>query len=391
MTLRLPSRRIAVHVVIPVAAVVLSLATGALLLLVVGADPIDAYESMFRAAFGSIFSASITVGKAIPRLLAALGIALALRAGLWNIGAEGQIYVGGVASTAVVLSAPDAPFPFVLVAAVVAGTLAGAVWGAIPGVLRASRGISEVITSLMLVYVAIQLTNYLLQGPWVVEHSTFPSTNPFASEHRLPIIWPGTLLNAGAIVTILAVVLAWVLSNRSTFGLELRALGGGEQAARFAGVRVKQLIVVAMAVSGAFAGLAGSVEILGVRGRLLQGFSPGYGFEAIAIALIGRLQPAGILLAAVLFGALDAGAAGLLTSGKGVPSSIVQITEAMAVVYVLIALGLNERLSRRRRARQALEGLRRDDDDLDAAADVAPVEAVVTSGTAGGDEGWHRQ
>lgn len=391
MTLRLPSRRIAVHVLIPVAAVVLSLATGALLLLVVGADPIDAYESMFRAAFGSLFSASITIGKAIPRLLAALGIALALRAGLWNIGAEGQIYVGGVASTAVVLSAPDAPFPFVLVAAVVAGTLAGAVWGAIPGVLRASRGISEVITSLMLVYVAIQLTNYLLQGPWVVEHSTFPSTNPFASEHRLPNIWPGTLLNAGAIVTILAVVLAWVLSNRSTFGLELRALGGGEQAARFAGVRVKHLIVVAMAVSGAFAGLAGSVEILGVRGRLLQGFSPGYGFEAIAIALIGRLQPAGILLAAVLFGALDAGAAGLLTSGKGVPSSIVQITEAMAVVYVLIALGLNERLSRRRRARQALEGLRRDDDDLGAAADVAPVEAVVTSGTAGGDEGWHRQ
>ncbi len=372
-------RRIAEQILIPVVAVVLSLATGALLLLAAGADPISAYESMFKAAFGSVFSTSITIGKAMPRLLAGLGIALALRAGLWNIGAEGQIYVGGAASTAVVLSAPDLPFPIVLIAALIAGTFAGAIWGAIPGVMRATRGISEVITSLMLVYIAISLTNYLLEGPWVVPHSTFPATEPFASEHRLPILWPGTLFNAGVVISALAVVLAWVLFRRSRFGLELRALGGGEQAARFAGVRVKRLIVTAMAVSGAFAGLAGSVEILGVRGRLLEGFSPGYGFEAIAIALIGRLQPAGILLAAVLFGALDAGAAGLLTSGRGVPASIVQITEAMAVIYVLIALGINEKLSRKRRAQEVLSGTRRDEDDVDRpseAGDIAPVGTI---------------
>jgi simple sugar transport system permease protein len=360
VTARSFGRRAAEQVLIPVAAVVLSLATGALLLLAVGADPVSAYESMFKAAFGSVFSASVTLGKAIPRLMAALGIALALRAGLWNIGAEGQIYVGGAASTAVVLAAPDLPFPMVLVLALAAGALAGALWGAIPGIMRASRGISEVITSLMLVYVAIQLTNYLLEGPWVVPHSTFPATEPFPSEARLPILWQGTLFNAGVIIALLSLVLAWALSDRSTFGLKLRAFGGGEQAARFAGVRVKRLIVAAMAVSGAFAGLAGSVEILGVRGRLLEGFSPGYGFEAIAIALIGRLQPAGILLAAVFFGALDAGAAGLLTSGRGVPASIVQMTEAMAVIYVLIALGAREKLNRRRRARAVLEAARHD-------------------------------
>lgn len=371
-------RGAAEQILIPVVAVLLSLATGALLLLAVGSDPLDAYRSMFEAAFGSLFSASITVGKAIPRLLAGLGIALALRAGLWNIGAEGQIYVGGTATTAVVLSAPDLPFPTVLVASLLAGTLAGAIWGAIPGVMRATRGISEVITSLMLVYVAIQLTNYLLEGPWVVPHSTFPATEPFASEHRLPVVWPGTLFNAGAVITALVVVFAWVLFTRTRFGLELRALGGGEQAARFAGVKVRRLIVLAMAVSGAFAGLAGSVEILGVRGRLLEGFSPGYGFEAIAIALIGRLQPLGILLAAVLFGALDAGAAGLLTSGRGVPASIVQITEAMAVVYVLIALGINEKLSRRRRANEVLTGARHDGDaeDPEPASDISPVGTI---------------
>ena len=368
-------RNIVAQILIPVVAVLMSLATGALLLRAVGADPISAYRSMFKAAFGSAFSTSITIGKTIPRLLAGLGIALALRAGLWNIGAEGQIYVGAVASTAVVLSAPRLPFPIMLVVALLAGCLAGAVWGAIPGVLRATRGISEVITSLMLVYVAIQLTNYLLEGPWVVEHSTFPSTDLFPSNMLLPIIWRGTLLNAGAVIAVLAVLFAWLLSSRSTFGLGLRAIGGSEQASRFAGVNVKRLIVASMAVSGAFAGLAGSIEVLGIRGRLLEGFSPGYGFEAIAIALIGRLQPVGILLAALLFGALDAGAAGLLTSGRGVPASIVQITEAMAVVYVLVAIGVNEKLTRRQQAREALTGARHDSE-----VDLAAESGGATTG-----------
>ena len=202
----------------------------------------------------------------------------------------------------------------------------------------------------MLVYVAIQLTSYLLTGPWVVPQSTFPATEPFPSAARLPNIWPGTLLNAGAVIAGLSAVVAWFLMSRSAFGLRLRALGGSEQAARFAGVRVKRLIVWAMAVSGAFAGLAGAVEVLGVRGRLLEGFSPGYGFEAIAIALLGRLRVSGIVLAALLFGALDAGSTGLLTSGTDVPTSIVQILAAMSVIYVLMALGLNDLWIKRRRA-----------------------------------------
>lgn len=364
------------QLLLPVVAVILSLATGALLLLAVDASPLSAYESMFSAAFGSPFSVSVTIGKAIPRLMAGLGIAIALRAGLWNIGAEGQIYVGGTAATAVVLGAPDLPFPIVLVLALLAGMLAGAVWGAIPGVMRATRGISEVITSLMLVYVAIQLTNYLLEGPWVVEHSTFPATLPFPSDARLPIIWSGTLLNAGVIIAVLSAVLAWFLMSRSTFGLRLRALGGSEPAAKFAGVEVKRLIVAAMAVSGAFAGMAGSVEILGVRGRLLEGFSPGYGFEAIAIALLGRLRVGGIVVASLLFGALDAGAAGLLTSGRGIPTSIVQILEAMAAIYVLMALGLNRMWDRRRRAKEVLRAAHQEPEAGQDAARPAPVGSV---------------
>jgi len=361
------------QVLLPAIAVVLALATGALLLVWVGANPLDAYESMFRAAFGSPFAVSVTIGKAVPRLMAGLGIAIALRAGLWNIGAEGQIYVGGAAATAVVLAAPGLPFPITLVLALIAGTVAGGLWGAVPGILRATRGVSEVITSLMLVYIAILLTNYLLEGPWVVPHSTFPATEPFPSSARLPNIWPGTLLNAGAIIAVLSSVLAWFIMSRSTFGLRLRALGGSEPATKFAGIEVKRLIIAAMTVSGAYAGLAGAVEILGVRGRLLEGFSPGYGFEAIAIALLGRLRVGGIVAASVLFGALDAGAAGLLTSGHGVPTSIVQILEAMAVIYVLMALGLNQLWDRRRRARAALQAAHQEPEAGLQASHPAPV------------------
>lgn len=339
---------------VPLAAVVLALLTVALLLLVIGADPVAAFSSMMRASLGDPFAISTTIVKSVPRLVAALGIALAIRAGLWNIGAEGQIYVGGVAATAVVLAAPELPFPIIPILALAAAIIGGGLWGAIPGVLRAWRGVSEVITSLMLVYVAIQFTRYMLEVPWAVPRATFPATEPFEAYATLPVIVPGTLLNLGAVLALGAVAVAWIAVDRTRFGLNVRALGGNETAARFLGIPVRRLIVIVMAVSGAFAGFAGAIEVLGVRGRLIEGFSPGYGFEAIAVALLGRLHPVGIVGAALLFGALDAGGAGLQTSARGVSSSIVQIAAGLSVGYVLIGLGIAARLRERRRARAAL-------------------------------------
>ena len=356
---------------IPIVAVLLSLATVALLIRASGSDPIAAYGSMINAAFGNQFSLSTTLVKTIPRLLAALGIALALRAGLWNIGAEGQLYVGATAATAVALFGPHLPFPFGAIAAMSVGMLAGALWAAIPGVLRATRGISEVITSLMLVYVAIQLTNYLVEGPWLIAGSTFPESDVIPIGATLPVVWSGTLLHAGAIVAVLTVIVAWIIMDRTTFSLRLRALGGNERAAHFLGVRIPLMIVLAMALSGAFAGLAGSIEVLGVRGRLVESFSPGYGFDAIAIALLGRLQPASIVPAALLFGVLDAGGAGLETAAIGVSSSIVQITEGLVVVYVLIGIGIVQIMNRRRRAREVLAAAQRIE-EMSASQAVAP-------------------
>jgi ABC-type uncharacterized transport system permease subunit len=376
---QLRTRGAGLNVLIPLVAVALALATVALLLVAVGSNPLDAYRDMWNAALGDRFALSTTVTKTMPRLLAALGIALALRAGLWNIGAEGQLYVGALATTAVALHAPDLGAPLLIATALVAGALAGAGWALIPGVLRATRGVSEVITSLMLVYIGIQLTNYVLEGPWSQPGSTFPSSPYVPTGASLPIIVDGTLLNAGALVGLALVVLAWFLMSRSTFGLRLNAIGGNERAARVAGVRVSLMIVLAMGASGAFAGLAGGIEVLGVRGRLVEGFSPGYGFEAIAIALLGRLNAFGILGAALLFGALDAGSAGLQTAAQGVPASISQIAEGLAVGYVLLGLGLVSIIQRRRSARAALKAAAQKPATGEPGVLPIPTESVVDS------------
>lgn len=341
-------------VAISVAAIVLAFATASVLLLAGGVNPIVAYVGMAKAAFGSLFAISVTVNKSLPRLLPALGIALSLRAGLWNIGAEGQLYIGAVACAAVALFVPPPAFPFGVLLALAAAAAAGAVWAAIPGVLRAFRGVSEVITSLMLVYVGIQVANYLIEGPWLVPHSTFPATRMFGSAFRLPILMSGTLLNAGVIVALVAAYAFHFITSRTMFGLWLRAVGGNERASRVIGLPVPWITVAAMAAGGAFAGLGGAVEILGVRGRLLESFSPGYGFQAIAIALLGRLTPTGIVASALVFGALEAGGAGLQVTSVGMSSSVAAIIEGLAVIYLLAGLGLVDAVQRRRAAKAEL-------------------------------------
>lgn len=334
--------------------IALAIALAGLLIAAAGVNPWHAFAGMFETALGSEFALGVTINKTIPRLVPALGIALALRANLWNIGAEGQLTVGAAAASGVALFGPHLPAPFALALALFAGAAAGAAWGAIPGALRAYRGVSEVITSLMLVYIATQLTNYLIEGPWLAPNSTFPATAIFPANYRLPLIWPGTLVNAGVFVALAAAAAVWLLVNRTTIGLWLRAVGGNPRASEVVGLPNRLVIVAALALSGAFAGLGGAIEVLGVRGRLLEGFSPGYGFEAIAIALLGRLNPLGIIAAALVFGVLDAGAAGLQVASAGVSSAIVPIIEALALMLVLAALGLSRKMDQRRMTRRAL-------------------------------------
>jgi simple sugar transport system permease protein len=344
-----------ISILMSLGAVLAALLTTVILLLVTGSDPVAAMKAIADGSISSPYAISSSIEKAVPRLLAALGIALALRAGLYNIGAEGQIYIGGVAAAYVaVISGMTGPAALIL--ALLAAFAAGAFWGAIPGVLRVKRGVSEVITSLMLVYVAIRLANYLLEGPWLVEGSTFPATAPVPPDTALPIIWEDTVLNLGAIIAVLCVPLIAFVMRRTTFGLRLSAIGGNVRAATASGTNVGRNMIYVMAVSGALAGVAGAMEVLGVRGQLLQGFSNNYGFDAIAIALLGRLNPYGILAAALLFGALDAGGTGLqATGGAELPAGIVPTVLGFAMIYVLIGLGASQVVARRRRSKALLK------------------------------------
>jgi simple sugar transport system permease protein len=344
-----------ISVVTSLGAVVAALATTVLLLLATGSNPIDAINAIAEGSISSPYAISSSIEKAVPRLLAALGIALALRAGLYNIGAEGQIYIGGIAAAYVaVISGLTGPGALIL--ALIAAFAAGAVWGAVPGVLRVKRGVSEVITSLMLVYVAIRLTNYLLEEHWLVAGSTYPATDVVPPSTALPIVWQDTVLNLGAIIAVACVPLMAFVMRRTTFGMRLSAIGGNVRAAAASGTNVGRNMIYAMAVSGGLAGIAGAMEVVGVRGQLLEGFSTNYGFDAIAIALLGRLNPYGILVAALLFGALDAGGTGLqATGGADLPAGIVPTVLGFAMIYVLIGLGASKVLAGRKRARALLE------------------------------------
>jgi ABC-type uncharacterized transport system permease subunit len=319
-----------------------------------GIDPLEAFHNMYTAALGSNFAIATSLGKTVPRLLCALGIALAIRGGLWNIGAEGQIYLGAAGAAGAAMFLPEITGIHGPLLGLIVGFLIGALWGAIPGALRAYRGINEVITSLLLVYVAIQVVNYLVEGPWLVANSTFPATVVLPSIDRLARIWPGTLLNAGFLIAVGMTLVAHVLLYKTELGLWIRSIGGNERASHVMGLPVRFMLVTVMALSGGFAGLAGAIEVLGTRGRLVEGFSPGYGFEAIAIALLGRLHPFGIACAALVFGVLDAGSGGLQISSAGMSSAISPIIEGLAVVNLLAALRIVEIAFERYSTRKAL-------------------------------------
>ncbi len=298
---------------------VLALALGALVLLAAGIDPVGAYRAIAVAAFfGGIPSLADTATQATPLVFTGLACGVAFRAGLWNIGAEGQLLVGAWAATGVAGAwlAPDTPAMVMLPAMAVAAVVAGAAWGAVPGLLRARFGVSEILSSLMLVYVAVQWNNAFVYTLW--SDRGFQMTPVFPESAWMPslaaLLGPlapdlrGSQAHVGLMVALVAAGVAGWVGSRTRFGYELRVMGASRATAHYAGIPVARRTVLVMALSGALAGLAGMVEVSGVVHRLQEHFSPGYGFTGILIAFLGRLDPVGIVLASVLFGGLLVGA-----------------------------------------------------------------------------------
>ncbi len=302
-----------------------------------GYDSGAALGALWSGAFGSWYAlTSATLVRAVPLILIGLGLALAFRGGAFNIGAEGQFYAGAIAATWIGLSVGHLPSPLAVAAVLSGAVLAGALWVAIPVLLRVRYGVLEVISTLLLNFVAEALTSLLVQGPLQESQHIYPQSDPIAESARLPLL-PGTRLHAGLALALAgAVLLHWVFS-RTLWGFRLRAVGLGPRAAEIAGrIDSRWITALALALSGAIAGLAGGVEVSGVSYALFQNLSPGYGFTAIAVALLGRLHPFGVVLAGLLFGALEAGA-GAMQREADVPAVAVYLVEAVVIIVVLLA------------------------------------------------------
>ncbi len=323
----------------PAAAVGFGLLIAAAVILITGGNPLEAYSAMADGAFGSTVSLFRTLAKATPLLFTGLAVALALRAGLFNIGAEGQLVVGGLAAAWVGFSLKGLPLLVHLPLAIAAAALAGGLWAMIPGILKAWRGTHEVIVTIMMNYIAFELTHYLVNN--VLRDRTSgatatPMVLPSArlvSAADLNPLYSGTNLSAGLILAVIAAVGVAFLFRRTALGFEIRAVGSGAEAARANGIPVGRTLVTAMTLSGMLAGMAGAVEVLGVHRRFLDAFSPGYGFDSIAVALLGGMNALGVTLAAILFGGLNSGALNmeLITETPRQISGIVQAVVILAV------------------------------------------------------------
>jgi simple sugar transport system permease protein len=302
-----------------------------------GYDSATALAALWSGAFGSWYNfTSSTLVRAVPLMLIGLGIAIAFRAGALNIGAEGQFYAGAIAATWVGLHAAAGLGLLGIVAMLLAAALAGIVWVALPVWLKLRFGVVEVISTLLLVFVAELLVSLMVQGPLQERGHVYPQSDAIAESLRLPVL-AGTRLHAGFALALVLVAVLWFLFSRTWWGFKLRAVGVGPRAAEVSGRMDSQRVAAAaLFLSGAMAGLAGGVEVSGVSYALYPNLSPGYGFTAIAVALLAGLHPAGVAIAGILFGALEAGA-GAMQRDAGVPAVAVYVVEAVVIVVALLA------------------------------------------------------
>lgn len=325
-------RRVWRGISLPLAAVVLALLIGAILLVVSGANPIQAYGALLKGAFGSPVAIQRTLEKATPLVFAGLAVAFAFKAGLFNIGAQGQLLIGAIVAAWAGYAIEGLPAIIHAPLALLLGGLAGALYGAIPGALKVYTGAHEVIVTIMLNYVAINLTDYLADGP-------LKDMSPGNIVARTPKILPSAEIPMvghvplGFVIAVIAAVVVWWILWRTTLGYEIRTVGLNASAAQYAGIRVARLIILAMVISGFLAGLGGGVESLGIVGRFQPGFNAGLGFDGITVALLGKTHPFGTIPAAILLGAMRAGSSQMQFSAD-VAKEITDVITAFILFFV---------------------------------------------------------
>ena len=342
----------------PVFATVAALLVGAIFLLILGANPVTAYAALIEGAFGNFNAFAETLVKAIPLLLIGLGTCIAYRGSVTNIGGEGQMIVGALLSTWIGLSFTNLPGWLMIVIAMLAGSLGGALWGGLPGVLKAYFNVNEILSTVMMNAIAVQIMNFMLRGPMIdpvqaQAASQIPQTARLEVAYRLPRLAP-TRLHIGLFIAIILAVAVYILLWRTSLGYRIRAVGQNQAASKYGGIDVKKHIVLALLLSGAFAGLAGMMQVYGVNYRMITdgsstGFTGNAGFNGIVAALFGQLHPIITIPASILFGGLLVGANAMQRVVQ-VPSALITGLNGLVVVFVVSSEYFRKRNQRKRMA-----------------------------------------
>lgn len=319
-------------VLIQVVAVLLAVLIGAVILLVSGANPIQAYSALLRGSFGTITALGRTLEKATPLIFSGLAVAFAFKAGMFNIGAQGQLLLGAITAAFLGFAIHGLPPYIHMPLALIGGAVAGGLYAAIPGALKAYRGAHEVITTIMLNYIAINITDYFADGPW-------KDTTPGNVVARTPVVDNAALIPdvggipMGFVIAIVVAFIVWWLLQKTTVGFEIRMVGYNPHASRYAGIKVARTLILTMVISGILAGMGGAVETLGVVGRFQPGFNTGLGFDGITVAMLGKTHPFGTIPAAILVGAMKAGSSEMQFA-SGVAKEITDVIQALILFFV---------------------------------------------------------
>lgn len=318
----------------PVIAVALTMLAGAIIFTLIGYDGAAAVWEIFVSPLTDLDRWQDLGVKAAPLVIIAVGLSFGFRAGVWNIGAEGQYVMGGLAGTGVALATYEMTGPWILPLMCVAGVLGGMAWAAIPATLRTRLGVNEILTSLMLTYVAIQVLHYLMNGPWKDPMGfNFPQSKLFTPDQMLPSV-PGTFVHLGVPFAALIAVAAWLVMTRTVFGFQIRAVGRAPHAARYAGFDANRTVWASLMLGGGLAGLAGVFEAAGPFGQMVPQFPVGYGFTAIIVAFLGRLHPLGVLLAGIVMAVTYIGGETAQTR-LGLPDAAAGLFQAMTLFFLL--------------------------------------------------------
>lgn len=324
------------------------LAASGLLLLFLGENPLIAMGVLFGSLFRDSYTLADVFVKATPLMFTALAFAFTFQANLFNIGAQGQFYIGSIVAVWLSLFLTGRlPALLALLLVAAATVAAGGLWGGLIGWLKARFNANEFLTSMMSTYVALNLMNYLLRTFLMEAKGEYPQTDALDSAIWLPIILPGTRLHLGFVLAVLTCIGIWVLLYKTPLGFRIRAVGQGKDAASLAGIDYRSLYVVAFLISGALAALGGLTEVNGVQHMLVQGFNPDLGAAGIGIAILANGNPIGIIFAAILFGALKVGGT-IMGQLAGIPSSITELMLGFVMVFVILAYFVREKLEERR-------------------------------------------